>query len=108
VKGQFCIGEVKEDSNNSTSQHLISTHAVRPFSKGNRFFSIKILPDMITDFRVGINAAADEFPLLALTVVFYLGHQRHLFLPLFAHFVIGLFSVFAVILIGCSFPIYYN
>jgi hypothetical protein len=31
-----------------------------------------------------------------------MGHQGHLFLPFFAHFVLAPFSVFAVILVVCG------
>jgi hypothetical protein len=72
------------------------------------FALAQILKNTLTDGRVGINDGADDGKLFALGVVCYLGHQRHLFLPFFAHFVIGSFLLFVVILIGWRLSIYYN
>jgi hypothetical protein len=69
---------------------------------------IQILKNTIADGRVGVNDGADDFQLFALGMVGYLGHQRYLFLPFFAHFVIGSFLAFVVILVVWRLSIYYN
>jgi len=62
---------------------------------------------MSTDGRVGIDDVADDFQLFALRIIEDVRHQRHLFLILFAHFVLSSFPVFIVILVSWLLSIYY-
>jgi hypothetical protein len=102
------VGEAEKGFHNGASQHLIGTHAVGTLPVGDVFTPVQILKNTIADGRVGVNDGADDFQLFALGMVGYLGHQRHLFLPFFAHFVIGSFLAFVVILVVWRLSIYYN
>ncbi|MFX0090964.1 MAG: hypothetical protein ACFFBD_04310 [Candidatus Hodarchaeota archaeon] len=108
VKGQFFIRKAKKDFNDQTTQHLLGTHTLGAGTLGLGFTFVQVLQNIATDGRICINDAADYFKLFALGMIKYVGHQGHLFLPFFAHFVTGSFSVFVVILIGCRLLIYYN
>lgn len=66
---------------------------------GNVFTFVQVLQNAFVDGRIGVNDVADDLQLFALDMVFYSEHQRHLFLPFFAHFVIGSFSNSVVILV---------
>jgi hypothetical protein len=89
-------------------QHLIGTHAVGSLPVSDIFTPVQILKNTIADGRVGVNDGADGDKLFALGMVGYLRHQRYLFLPFFAHFVIGSFLAFVVILVVWRLSIYYN
>jgi len=91
-----------------TAQYLVGAHALGTGSLGHGFAFVQILQNIPTDGRVCINDAADYFQLLALRMIKNVGHQRHLFLPFFAHFVTGSFIVFVVIFVVWQFPIYYK
>ena len=71
------------------------------------FVLVQILQYMPTDVRVGIDDVADDFQLFALRMIEDVRHQRHLFLILFAHFVLSSFPAFVVILVSWLLSIYY-
>ena len=108
VKGQLFISEVKKDFNDSTAQDLFSGHTMCTATSLHNFAPVQILQNLIVDVRLAVKYDADCLQLLTLGVIHYVGHQRHLFLPFFAHFLPGSFSAFVVIL-GCwCFPLYYK
>lgn len=108
MKGQLLIGEVEKNFHDGTSQDLLSAHAVCTASPQLLFASVQILQNAFADGRFGINDGTDRLQLLVLGMIFDVGHQGHLFLPLFAHFTTGSFSAFVDIL-GCwRFPLYYR
>jgi hypothetical protein len=107
VKSQLFIGEAVENFHDGTAHHLVGTHAVGTGMPQRCLVFIQILQNVFTDGRLRVNDGADRLQLLALGMIHDVGHQSHLFLPFFAHFVSGSFSAFVVILVGWRFPIYY-
>jgi len=75
---------------------------------GLHLVSIQILQNFFTDDRGGTNDGADHFQFSVPGMIFDVGHQRHLFLPFFAHFASGSFSAFVAISVGWRYPIYYS
>jgi hypothetical protein len=99
MKGQLLVGEAEKGFHNGASaapdRHSCRWH----LAVSDIFTPVQILKNTAADGRVGVNDVADGFQLFALGMVGYLGHQRHLFLPFFAHFVIGSFLICSDI--GC-------
>jgi hypothetical protein len=108
VEGQVLISETEKRFDDDTSQHLVSTHTLGAGALGLGLTCVQVLQNILTDGRVCIDDATDDFQLLALGMIKNVGHQRHLFLPFFAHFVTSSFFVFVVILISWQLSIYYS
>ena len=108
MKGQFLVCESKKNSDNGTSEHLIGAHTLCPSTLSHGLAFAQILQKTVTNDRVSIDDAADYFQLLALLMIKNMGHQGYLFLPFFAHFVVGSFSVFVVLLNVWRLLIYYK
>ena len=108
----LCVNQICLNGSETQKQRflpgLIEGSAIGALAMGGHFTATEILQDIVADGRVGVDQLADGFQLLALAVIFNPGHQRQLFLPFFAHFVCGLRILFAVILVGWRFPIYYK
>ena len=83
-------------------EDLLCTH---PFGPGISAHHVagKILQNPFVNDRIGIKNLADAFQLLGVGVIYACYGKRHLFLVVFAHFRVTPFSVFAVILIVCTF-----
>jgi hypothetical protein len=107
VKGQLFIRKTEKNFDHDTAQYLVSAHPFGTGTLGLRLSSVQVLQNATTDDRVFINDAADHFQLLALRVIKDVGHEGHLFLPVFAHFVTASFFVFVVLLVVCMLSIYY-
>ena len=110
VKGQRIVGEAIKDFNDwhSAVQHLIGAHTVCTGSSRLCFTPVQILQNTFADGRLEIDDGADRLQFLGLGGGHDVGHQSHLSLPSFAHFVIGTFPVFVVILVRWCFPICYK
>jgi len=108
VEGQFLISETEKSFDYDASQHLVSTHALGASALGGGLAGVQVLQNILADGRVCSDDTADDFQLLALWMIKNVGHQRHLFLPFFAHFVFSSFFVFVVILISWTLSIYYS
>jgi len=59
VKGEIFIRESEKNIHNSTTQHLVGTHAVSPRSIGHHLSLVQILKNAIADDRVGIDNVTD-------------------------------------------------
>lgn len=69
---------------------------------------IQVLKNITANGSILIDDGADRLQFLALGMIKNVVHQRHLFLPFFAHFEVGSFSVYVVITVAWTLPIYYN
>jgi hypothetical protein len=107
MKGQLLIAQAEQNLYDGRAQHLIGTHAVGPDARLSAPEFTKVLKYALTHGRVTVNDAADRFELFGLGVIDFRGHQRHLLLPFFAHFAVGPFRFFVVILVAWLFPTYY-
>ena len=82
----------------------LSTISIRPFKKNNFLSFIQVLKSVIADSRVVIDDISNDFLLLALRMIFNLSLSKTPVLPLLAHFVIGSFSAFVILLAIWRFP----
>jgi hypothetical protein len=97
MEGKCFVTEIEKGFYYSTTQNLISAHAICAGSFEHQFTLIQILQNMLTDGRIALDDAADHHQLLVLFVILNVGHEGHLFLPYFAHFVLCSFSLFVLI-----------
>jgi hypothetical protein len=108
VKGQLFVGETEQNFDDHAAQDLLGAHAFCTCALGLGFAPVQILKNMVTDDRICIDDGADYFQLPALGMIENVGHQWHLFLPFFAHFVDSSFYVFVVLLNVWRLLIYYK
>ena len=108
MKSQLLIGKTENHFDDGGPQNLLRSHAAGATFDGHRSLLAKILHHVVADGRIAVNDAIDDFQLIRLGMIDFGRHQRHLFLSLFAHFVVGSFHCFVVIL-GCwRFLTYYK
>jgi hypothetical protein len=108
MKGKVFVTEAEESFNHGAAKNLIGTHPLCADALGYRLSLIQILQNMPTNGRVAVDDVADHRELLALYVILNVGHEGHLFLPFFAHFVLRSFLLFVVILVSWRFHKYYK
>ena len=108
VKRQLLVAEAEESHDHGRPQHLLGAHAFGPSTAIAGFPLAKILQHKVDGDRFTVQDGRDGLQLLGLDVAGDLGHQGHLTLPFFAHFVWVLFLVLVVLTIGWRLRLYYT
>ena len=100
MKSQVLVGQPVEPHHDGRSENLLGAHAFCPGTATAITAFAKILQHPLADDRFAVEDARDGFQLLGLDVAGDFGHQGHLALPFFAHFVLVLFWAFVVLTVG--------
>lgn len=107
MKGRFLIGETEQPQYHRRSEDLFGAHAFCPGATRAGTSFAKILQHKPAYDRFAVNDAGDGFQLFGLGMTGDFGHQRHLPVPFFAHFVLALFLALVVLTVGWRLLSYY-
>jgi hypothetical protein len=101
MESQFLIAVAFHLLDDCRSDYLLRAHPLGATTWMCHRFA-EILQDPLINDRVVIKNFADAFQFPRVRMVDTVDHEGHLFLILFAHFLVAPFFAFAVILIGCT------
>jgi len=102
MEGQPFIAEAFGLFDDCCTQDLLRAHAL--CSRITILYAVgKVLQNHFSNGRNGVESLTNPVQLFGPGVLNIARHQWHLFLILFAHFLVAPFFAFVVILIGCTF-----